>query len=296
MAEKIYPALEMPGNVARETVTIWAGGVALDADIYRPTTITADAGLPAVALCHGWGGSKLTAERYAAFFAASDMVALTFTQPTWFDSGPLLQFIGDAPTDDMAKVRRVRQLVDPFLWIEGLRATVDYLRGEPGVDADCIGLWGTSFGGGIATALASDDTRIKALAIQVPALAPLSGPALAHARQRAVDAARGVIDPIPQGIDMFPNLVGTPHMAQMSRYNALATVDRLRIPTLILDAGEEEMFPIANNGARARDILAAIPGSVVEYHVIPGIDHYGIYFDGYAFGSRAARDWFARHL
>jgi len=45
----------------------------------------------ALVLAHGWGGSKLTAERYAALFASSGMIALTFTQPTWFDSDSRLQ-------------------------------------------------------------------------------------------------------------------------------------------------------------------------------------------------------------
>ena len=68
------------------------------------------------------------------------------------------------------------------------------------------------------------------------------------------------------------------------------------MPTLILDAGNEELFAIADNGGRAAEILEAIPGNVVDYQVVPGIDHYGIYFDGYEHGSRAALAWFERYL
>ena len=98
MAEKEYPPLIMPEGVGRRAVTIWSNGIALDADVYRPTTVDADAALPAVALCHGWGGSKLTAERYAALFAAAGMITVTFTQGSWFGSGSPLQLVGEAPT------------------------------------------------------------------------------------------------------------------------------------------------------------------------------------------------------
>ena len=301
MAEKVYPPLVMPEGVGRRKVTVWSDGLALDADVYRPTNLAPDAALPAVVLSHGWGGSKLTAERYAALFASAGMITLTFTQGSWFDSGSPLQLIGDAPDLDdgneaRAHVRFIRDLVDPFAWAANLRAALDYIEGEPGVDPARIGLWGTSFGGGIAVHQAAGDPRVKALALQVAAIAPLGGPAAHLARKRAIETARGEADPIPQGVDPWPGMAGTPYLAKLAHFNPLAQVDRLRIPTLIIDAGEEEMFPIADNGARAAEIIKNTPGGVVDYHVIPGIDHYGIYFDGYEPGSRAALDWWKRHL
>lgn len=301
MAEKAYPPLVMPEGVGRQRVTVWSDGIALDADLYRPTNLAPGAALPAVVLCHGWGGSKLTAERYAALFASAGMITLTFTQGSWFDSGSPLQLVGEIPdlndgNEARARVRFIRDLVDPLAWTANLRAALDYLEGEPGVDPARIGLWGTSFGGGIAVHLAAYDKRVKALAVQVAAIAPLSGRVAELARKRAIDTARGDADAIPQGVDAWPNMAGTPYMAKLAHFDPLAQVDRLRMPTLIIDAGDEEMFPIADNGARAAEILKSTPGGVVDYQVIPGIDHYGIYFDGYEPGSRAARDWWERHL
>ncbi|MDX3457118.1 dienelactone hydrolase family protein [Streptomyces sp. ME02-8801-2C] len=301
MAEKVYPPLIMPDGVGRQKVTVWSDGIALDADLYRPTAVGTDAALPAVVLSHGWGGSKLTAERYAALFASAGMITLTFTQGSWFDSGSPLQLVGDAPDLDEgnqahAQVRFIRDLVDPFAWTANLRAALDYIEGEPNVDPARIGLWGTSFGGGIAVHLAANDPRVKALAVQVAAIAPLGGPAAQLARKRAIDTARGDADPIPQNVDPWPNMTGTPYLAKLAHFNPLAQVERLRIPTLIIDAGNEEMFPIADNGARAAEIIKNTAGGVVDYQVIPGIDHYGIYFDGYEPGSRAALDWWERHL
>jgi dienelactone hydrolase len=301
VAEKVYPPLVMPEGVGRQKVTVWSDGIALDADVYRPTDLAPDAAVPAVVLCHGWGGSKLTAERYAALFASAGVITLTFTQGSWFDSGSPLQLIDDAPDLDdgneaRAHVRFIRDLVDPFAWAANLRAALDYVEGEPGVDPARIGLWGTSLGGGIAVHQAANDPRVKALAVQVAAIAPLSGPVAQLARKRAIDTARGDTDPIPQGVDPWPDMEGTPHLAKLAHFNPLAQVDRLRIPTLIIDAGDEEMYPIADNGARAAEIIKNTPGGVVDYQVIPGIDHYGIYFDGYEPGSRAALDWWKQHL
>lgn len=300
MAEKEYPPLIMPENVRRHQATIWSAGIGLDADVYRPTSIATGVRVPAVVLCHGWGGSKATAERYAALFASSGMIALTFTQSSWFGSGSPLQLVGSAPDLDdgneaFARIRFIRDLVDPFAWVTNLRAALDYIEGEPDVDPYRIGLWGTSFGGGVAVHLAANDHRVKALAVQVPAIAPLRGPVAEYARRRAIDTARGDAPAIPQGVDQVPNLAGTPYLASLAHFDPMSQLDRLRTPTVITDAGNEEIFPIADNGARAAELLRTA-GVEVEYSVVEGIDHYGIYFDGFEPGSRAAHRWFQRHL
>ena len=175
MPEPTYPPLVMPDNVERRTVTLWSNGIALDGDVFRPTKLAHDAALPAVVLCHGWGGSKLTGERYAALFAAAGIIALTFTQGSWFGSGSPLQLVGDTPELDhgneaTVRVRFIRDLVDPVAWTANLRVALSFLEGEPNVDRDRIGVWGTSFGGGIAVHVAATDARVKTLAVQVPAL------------------------------------------------------------------------------------------------------------------------------
>ncbi|MGV9818646.1 alpha/beta hydrolase [Nocardia xishanensis] len=300
MTEQKYPPLVMPEGVVRETSTIWSNGIPLDADVYRPATIPPDAALPAVVLCHGWGGGKHTAERYAALFASAGMITLTFTQSSWFGSGSPLHLVGAAPERDdndeaLAQVRFVRDLVDPFAWTANLHAALDYLEGEPHVDTTRLGVWGTSYGGGVAVYTAAHDNRVKALAVQVPAVSLGQGPLFEFARKYAIDTARGTVDAIPHGIDRFPTAEGTPYLATMAHFDPLTQVERLRMPTLIIDAGDEELFPAPDNGRRAAEILSAA-GVVVDYQVVPDITHYGIYFDGYEPGSRAALDWFERYL
>lgn len=288
LVEPEYPPLVMPDSVERETITIWSNGVALDGDIYRPRKRTTS--VPGVVLCHGWGGSKLTAERHAALFAEAGMIALTFTQANWFGSGSHLWARGDS------EAHAVRDVVDPLDWIQNYLAATDYLEGEDGVDKNRIGAWGTSFGGGIAMHCAATDRRIRALSVQVANVAPIAGALLGRARQRAIDTARGTYDPVRQGFDPVPGVPGAANVGKWTRYNVLRQLDRLSVPTLMLDAANEEMMSIADNAGRAYEILKAKPGQVVHYEVIPDIDHYGIYFGGYDKASQMALDWFKRHL
>ena len=247
------------------------------------------------------GGTKATGERYAAMFANAGMVSLCFTYAGWDASGSRALIVGDEPKLEgskqaLAKVQFVREVVDPIEWLQNYRSAIDYIEGELNVDGSRIGAWGTSFGGGIAMHTAANDARIKVLAVQVPALSMLTEAALLHAKQRAIDIARGDVAPVPQRIDAFPRLAGTPHLARFLQFKTLDELGKLKVPTLILDAGNEDLFDIKENGGRAYEILKVAGKSPVAYKVIEGIDHYGIYFDGYEEASQAALDWFKRYL
>lgn len=296
----IYPPLEMPANVDRKKITIWSLGLALDGDIYRPNGLTEHDRVPGIVLSHGIGGDKLTCERYAAKFAASGMIAVTFSQASWGASQGRITFVDDPPGLVEggvleAKVRMARELLDPLEWVDCFRAAVDYLDGEPNVDPARIGAWGTSFGGGTALYATAVDKRIKALVVQVAALFNPPEPMIKIGRERAKQIARGDIDPIPQGTDILPNLRGTPHFARMAQYNVGDQVEHISVPTLILDAANEEMFDISQSGGAAHENLKAREVDTY-YEVLSDIDHYGIYFAGYERGSQLALNWFIKHL
>lgn len=276
MATKEYPPLVMPDNITRTQVTIHSEGFKLDGDLYRPKDLGGDRKAPAVVLSHGWGGSKTTPERYAAKFASAGMVALTFSYAGWFGSeGP------------------ARDFLDPMLQLANYRSALDWIEGEPNVDVNRIGAWGTSFGGGIVIYTAAHDDRIKAIFTQVGALAPF-GPARARekAKARATEVARGK-DPV--GVDTLAPLAGSYHLGRFSTYRPVDFVDRVKVPTSLIDAGNEELFDIKEHSGRAYDVLkrAGVP---TEYEIVPGIDHYGIYFEGFDRGSEAALAWFKKYL
>ncbi len=64
---------------------------------------------------------------------------------------------------------------------------------------------------------------------------------------------------------------------------------------LIIDAEKEELMSIAQNGQRVADILRANKVEV-EYHVIPGIGHYGVYAEKFREVTDLEVAWFVKHL
>ncbi|MEL7452889.1 MAG: CocE/NonD family hydrolase [Pseudomonadota bacterium] len=297
----VYPELVMPENVECETVTVWSLGLALDADVYRPKGLSEGDKLPAVILSHGIGGDKLTASRYAAKFAESGMIAISFSQTSWGNSHGRMTVVGDLPEPDengerTVKVKMAHEVMDPLDWVDCYRSAIDYISGDPNVDPARIGAWGTSFGGGTSVYAAAIDKRIKAVSVQVPALfnAPPEMEQIGAARAQQI--ARGVTPPIPDGPpDAMPNLRGTPNFARMAQYRIGDQAQHITVPTLIMDAANEELFDIRESGGKAYETIKA-NGVEAYYEVLPDIDHYGIYFGGFERGCELANDWFVKHL
>src|SRR5262249_56730866 len=76
----------------------------------------------------------------------------------------------EGPNASLGAVMGVRELLDPRAEVEDLANVVQWVQAEPQSDASRIGLWGTSFGGGIAAYVAGYDHRIKVLHAQVAPL------------------------------------------------------------------------------------------------------------------------------
>jgi dienelactone hydrolase len=298
-----YPALDLPANVSRECTHFWSNGLKIDADLFKPRRVLGTKLIvPAIVMSHGLGGSKLTAERYAAELAEAGMIALTFTHAGWpgsdssaFISTPLAQ--AGSKLNEAPNLRFATGVVDPLEWAQSFRAAVDYIEGEANVDTHRIGAWGTSFGGGIALSCACNDDRIKALAIQVAWVSGLPPALEVLARKYAIEMARGARSSVPDGsTDLLPNLPGLLHPVRMRSYRPLGEIARLKVPTLMVDAGNEAIFDIRENSGAIRDHLKRDGRVPFMYRVIPDIDHYGIYFGGYAESAALARSWFSAHL
>jgi cephalosporin-C deacetylase-like acetyl esterase len=61
-----------------------------------------------------------------------------------------------------------RHEVNPELQVRDLSDAITYAQTKPEVDANQIGLWGTSFSGGNVIVAAANDQRVKCLVAQVP--------------------------------------------------------------------------------------------------------------------------------
>lgn len=128
------------------------GGIELSAWLYLPEGMNAKC--PAVTMAHGYGvtkhhGLEPTAEK----FAKAGFVVLLHDHRGFGASG------GEP-----------RQDVNPWQQVTDWRRAISYLESRPEVDADRIGLWGTSYAGGHAIVLGATDRRLKAVVAQVPTI------------------------------------------------------------------------------------------------------------------------------
>ncbi len=299
----------LPEGVKSRRVDIWSDGTRMSGDLFYPADMKPDSRLPAVILCHGWGGTRDHLNRaYAPQIAGAGFVVLTFDYRGWGDSDSRLVLKEKMPKPDekgeaTVRVQAVREVVDPFDQVEDITSAINFITGEPGIDASRIGLWGTSYGGGHVLYVAATDPRVKCIVSQVGSMDsgkmaehPSYKGGLSRAQQEEIQRARGEggIAPVPQGVDQFANLRGTPYVSRMIKYRPVEFAPRLKVPILIIDVEKEELFDIKEHGGlvyeRVKNIVPA------KYHVLPGMTHYGIYSTGRKQATDLAIEWYTKHL
>lgn len=130
--------------------------------VYRPTSTTEDTKIPVIVMGHGFGAVRaLRLYAYAERFAAAGYAVAVFDYRGFGDS---------AGTP--------RQLLDVAMQHQDWRAALAYARALPGIDADQVVAWGTSFGGGHVISVAGQGEPLAAIIAQVP---HVSGPAAVRA-------------------------------------------------------------------------------------------------------------------
>lgn len=281
-----------------EPVEVWSEGTRMAADVYRP----AGAGpFPAVLLCHGWGGTKVRLAPYARLFAQHGLLALAFDYRGWGESEGRLISVPGTPRATQAgqqtlTVHVLREVVDPVDQICDIRNALAYLRAVEGVDQNRIGIWGSSYGGGHAVSVASNNPYLKACVAQIGGFGPPRASWWTElAERRREDKAWGRIDPaVPQGVDVVPNLMGTPDVARMLGHDPRDLVAGVRVPTLLIDAEFEELVKREEHGLAVHAALRA-QGLTTDYRTYP-CTHYGVYDEFFEPASQDALAWFQAHL
>jgi uncharacterized protein len=137
----------------REDVEFTSAGLTLRGWLYRPDD-EADGDRPAVVMSHGFSAVKEQGlAEFAERFAAAGLVVLVFDH----------RHLGASDGDERGRIVYQEQHDDT-------RAALGWLSQQPGVDADRIGLWGSSFSGAHAVFLGAFDPRVKVVVAQVPGL------------------------------------------------------------------------------------------------------------------------------
>jgi dipeptidyl aminopeptidase/acylaminoacyl peptidase len=128
-----------------ERVHFYSEGARLAGMLYLPEGLKTEEKRAGIVLCHGFTGIKESIlPQYAEAFAHSGFIALTF------------DYRGFGESDG----QRGR-----LLWQEqvaDIRNAVTYIGARPEVDAQRIGLWGTSYGGALAPCAFALDDRARA--------------------------------------------------------------------------------------------------------------------------------------
>ena len=134
-----------------ETVRFMSEGVACVADLLVPTAAAAGARRPGLVIGRGFGGVRAANLKEATYFHDAGYVVLSIDYRTFGESD------GEP-----------RCQAFPLAHVEDFRNAISYLQTRPEADPARIGLWGTSFAGGVVLYAAAVDRRVKAVVGQMP--------------------------------------------------------------------------------------------------------------------------------
>lgn len=288
-------------DLARRSVELWSDGTRLAGDVTYPKDAKEGDKLPAIVLCHGWGGTKahLNAQ-IAPQFAAAGFVVMTFDYRGWGESDSRLVVMDEMPKPDAegyvtVKALAVRQLVDPLDQQVDIDAAITFIEGESIVDKSRIGIWGSSFGGGHVIWRAANDERVKCVVAQVGAMDQMLGLPMDEIHQEKIRRARGEVMPVPLDAEKPEGLVGTPYYDRFAEFSPVQHAHKITVPVLIIDADKEHYFDIKDHGGKVYSIIKDKVTS--EYVVFKDTEHYDVY-RGEKLKETMALEvpWFKKHL
>jgi len=284
--------LAVPDDVSVRKETIWSEGTRMAANIYSPKGFTGK--LPTIVIAYGWGGTMERFRAEGAAFAQAGYLVVMFDYRGWGESDSRVILAAPAEhTGDhfTAEVIGLREILDPLAEVEDLSNVIHWLQAEPQSDTSRIGVWGTSFGGGVAAYVAGYDHRIKALHLQV---APLELRALDPFGYRdGTKRARGELDFPKPGLVVVSGLRGAPiseHFLRYSPAQAMALAPDCAVQIVL--AEKEELFDV-------RPVVAAyerFKGSKKNLVTIPDAGHYDIYGKARDRARALSLAWFDKFL
>jgi dienelactone hydrolase len=287
-----------PADVEYRKANIISAGTRMSAEVFAPKS-AAGKKLPTILMAHGWGGNAFALRRNAVQFAQAGYLAVTFDYRGWGWSDSRLILTGPAPAERpkhrfTAEVQEVREVVDPLDMAEDWLNAMHWLVGEPQCDTNRIGLWGSSFSGGLVVHTAERDPRVKAIHSQVGAMDGRTQPLDAKlAYDEATRRARGELGYPEPLARVIGNLRGAPIRDRFLNYHPVDEV--AMAPNCAMQfviAEKEELFDNREHAIKAYN-LAKGPKNLV---VAPKITHYGIYTEAFQQAHKLAEEWFDKYL
>jgi dienelactone hydrolase len=278
-----------PPEIDYRKADIWSEGTRMSAELFSLKSL-AGKKLPTIVMAHGWGGVKASLRPDAVLFAKSGYLVLTFDYRGWGDSDArIAKFKGQR--------QDVREVVDPLDFGTDWLNAIHFVAGEPQCDMTRLGLWGSSFSGGLVVWAAERDPRVKALHSQVGSLdgrfVVMNDRERAKTYEEATKMARGDMGYPQPGAKVLGNLKGAPIRARFMNYMPVEELSRApRCAMQFVIAGKEELFDNKDHALRAYERVQG-PKNLVT---IPNITHYGIYYEARKEAQRLALEWYDKHL
>jgi dienelactone hydrolase len=296
-----------PDDIDYRKADVMSEGVRLTAELYSPKS-AAGKPLPTIIMSHGWGGTAALLRNVAVPFARAGYLVIAFDYRGWGASDSRVILTAPAPAKKdgnkfTAEVMEIREVVDPLEQTQDIFNVIHWAMGEPQVDKNRIGLWGSSYSGGHVVYVAAHDPRVKCIVSQVGAMdsrptAQLSSAGSVEdqyklAYEEATKRARGEIGYPPPRARVIGNLQGAPIREKLLRYAPVEEASRIsNCAMLFVVAEKEELFDNAKHAKLVYD-RAREPK---KYVVIPGITHYGVYTTAREQATKIEIEWYDQHL
>jgi fermentation-respiration switch protein FrsA (DUF1100 family) len=136
----------------RKNITFTSQGLRCVGWLYVPDDLATGQKAPAIIMAHGFAGVKeMGLTGFAEQFESAGFVTLVFDYRFWGESE------GEP-----------RNQIFALEMVEDYRNAITWLSNRPEVDSQKIGIWGTSYSGGLCLFVGSHDKRVKAVVAQVP--------------------------------------------------------------------------------------------------------------------------------
>ncbi|MGH7880151.1 MAG: alpha/beta hydrolase, partial [Candidatus Binataceae bacterium] len=134
----------------RRDIEISAEGATLRGWLYTPERSFGP--VAAIVMAHGFSAVKeMYLDQYAEVFSAAGLAVLVFDHRNFGASS------GEPRCE-----------IDPWQQVRDYRHAITWVRTQPGIDRDRIGVWGSSYSGGHVLVLGAIDRRVKCVVSQVP--------------------------------------------------------------------------------------------------------------------------------
>jgi len=278
----------------REDVTFWSGpALKISGTLYRPSSINdLKAGF---VFCHGFGGIRQgTPVGLCSAMAEQGYTALSFDYRGFGDS--------EGPRDRLVPDEQVEDAVHALCYLTQF------------IDENKIGVYGTSFGGGIAAMAAVKSQIPKAIFMSVPVTSGLTWlqsitrlhefQSLTKNSMSAIKnkAKTGIIESVNRFEVMIPDpetkkrytdkfSLALESFYHVSNHNPLEFASKINYPTAIVGVRDDPLVP----EIQARNFFEELKISK-EYYLLNGNSHYLVYEEMLPTVVGHVSKWFGQYL